>query len=415
MDSTRWVIAILLLALVVRFGAALWWQQKVEDRFGFPDSDSYWYLAEQIVEGEPYQYRSPEAKVFRAPGFPLLLAGWFGLWGNSDPPVWYARGLPVLLGVLSVGLVIWLGRLLFAPPVGLLAGAIAAVHPEALGISVFLLSEGPFCPFFLGQIGAMILATRASDAWTRTRWAAVAGLLAGLATLIRPSWLLFTPIGGAVWLFIGPRRFAMPAIALLGVLVCVMLPWWVRNVHVVGAFVPTTLQVGASLYDGLHPRADGSSQMDFVPGFREQVRRQHNPQTDPPFEVYLDRAFRRAAVDWASEHPQRVLELAGIKFLRMWNIWPNEPGLRSWPMRIAVMLGLVPLLILTGVSLWLWRDRAALLVWLYLPAVYFSGLHMIFVGSIRYRQPALLPLMVLASAAAWEVVRRSRKSERGNA
>jgi hypothetical protein len=46
-----------------------------------------------------------------------------------------------------------------------------------------------------------------------------------------------------------------------------------------------------------------------------------------------------------------------------------------------------------------------------LPAVYFTGLHVIFVSSIRYRQPAMLPLIVLAAAAVHGLTRRSDKKQ----
>ena len=73
----RAAVAIVLVALVVRLGAGFWWQSRLppEKRFFFGDSDSYWTLGQRLAAGETYEYESADRRVFRAPGYPLLLAG----------------------------------------------------------------------------------------------------------------------------------------------------------------------------------------------------------------------------------------------------------------------------------------------------------------------------------------------------
>ncbi len=88
-----------------------------------------------------------------------------------------------------------------------------------------------------------------------------------------------------------------------------------------------------------------------------------------------------------------------MKFVRLWNVWPNEAEFRSWPLRVAVCATYVPLLLLAIVG----AVRFTRLGWPYvlcwLPAVYFTLIHMVFVSSLRYREPAMLPLAVLAAGA----------------
>ncbi|HVX60521.1 MAG TPA: glycosyltransferase family 39 protein [Pirellulales bacterium] len=395
---------LLALALAVRVGAAYWWQARLPAgaRFEFGDSDAYWTLARHLAHGEPYQYGSPDARIFRTPGYPLLLAALFRA-AENEPPVVWARWLSAALGTLAVAAVYGLGRQLFNPRTALIAATIAAAYPGAIADSVFVLSEAPFCPLMVAQLVAWAASWQAATT-ARAAWlAALAGTLAGAATLMRPGWLLFVPFGLAAGVVFGKQRtkhLRLGAV-MLAALALAMTPWWVRNWQVVGHFVPTTLQVGASLYDGLNPQADGSSEMSFVARFQQEERdaeRQAGGLKEP-FEYRLDQRLRRAALNWAQAHPARVAELAGIKFLRIWNVWPNDAQFRNLPLRLVTFSTYVPVLALGIWGAWKMRHRGWPVVLAWLPAVYLTLLHLVFVGSIRYREPAMLSLMALSAAA----------------
>jgi hypothetical protein len=226
--------------------------------------------------------------------------------------------------------------------------------------------------------------------------------------LTRPSWLLFTPLAAVVAIATSRdrKRSLILSVTTLAGLIVAMLPWWIRNYCVTGHFVPTTLQVGASLYDGVRPRADGSSNMAFVATLAADQRVRDSITRPPPapgtFEYRLDRRMFESATVYVVNNPSRALNLAVTKFLRTWNIWPNEPGLRAWPLRLAVAATYVPLLILGlwGAIRFSKRGWPYILCWL--PAPYFALLHMIFVGSIRYREPAMIALIPLAAGALGE-------------
>jgi len=304
-----------------------------------------------------------------------------------------------------------------------------------------VLSEAPFAPLMVLNVWAWVLAWRAPDRATMLQHAAWGGIAAGLATLMRPSWLLFVPFAavvgsacllarrasndktptqsvsegqppngggekpprsrfGLVW-----RHGAIIAVMLV-TLSLTMLPWWIRNYTITGRFVPTTLQVGASLYDGLSPRANGASDMRFVPIFMAEQQFDDDCAAEPPpdsFEERLDHRMREASVNWAKEHSSQVVQLAGVKFLRMWSPWPNAGELGGALSKLAIALGYLPLIGLGLVGVWKYGRKHWSFALLAVPAVYLTLLHMVFVSSLRYRQPAMLLIAVLASAIAVEL------------
>jgi hypothetical protein len=401
----RAAVAIVLLALAVRLGAGFWWQSRLPpgERFFFGDSDSYWTLGQRLARGESYEYQSTDRRVFRTPGYPLVLSAMFLVLG-TDPPVMCGRALSALLGAAAVALTIGWAGWLFDPRAGLLAGLIAAVYPGFVSLGVFVLSEAAFCPLMIAQLWLWGAASRSRSHRNRRLLSAAAGVAAGMATLVRPSWLLFTPFAWAVAVLSSHERRLQLAggLVTMSLLVVVLVPWWIRNAVVIGRFVPTTLQAGASLYDGLNPKATGASDMRFVPIFTRELHAAEATQRDPlvgPFEYRLDQLFTTTAIDWARSHPRRVLELAGIKVLRLWNVWPNEAEFRSWGLRIVVLVTYLPLLLAGIYGAWKYVRSGWAYALAALPAVYLTLLHTIFVSSIRYREPAMLALIVLAAGA----------------
>lgn len=427
--NTAWWLwaGILVLALGLRVGSGIWWQSRlpVEIRFRFGDSDSYWEMGKGLAQGEGLHYG--KARIFRTPGYPLLLAGLFMICGDGrdaahEPNVLCGRVLSAVLGTIAVGGVGILGYLLFGMRTAAVAGVLVAVYPEAIALSTFVLSEAPFCPLMVLQLVAWTLAWQASDVKSQFGWSLAGGGAAGLATLMRPSWLLFLPFAvtiGLVFYRERPKQLFVAAV-MLGGLSITMLPWWIRNYQIAGRFVPTTLQVGASLYDGISPQATGVSEMSFVPRLtREQIAAdeaatQSGELPAGIFEDRLDRRMQQAAVDWAKQNPGAVLRLGGVKFLRMWSPLPNAAEFQSTMLRLALAITYTPVILLALVGVWRFAPRGWPYLLCFLPAIYFTCLHCVFVSSLRYRQPAMLVLIVLAAAVISSLIPGWQEKARGS-
>ena len=183
--SWRKLAVLLVLAFFVRLAAGWAWQSRLDGKFGMGDSESYWRLGQAIAYGQPYEYGESHARVFRTPGYPVLLAPIFWLAGDSPKGVLLARGEAALLGTLAVLGVWWLTRLLFDDRAALLAATLACFYPGAIVSGVLILSEAPFCPLMLLQLAFWTLAWNSPSAGRRMGWGFAAGLAAAAATLMR--------------------------------------------------------------------------------------------------------------------------------------------------------------------------------------------------------------------------------------
>jgi hypothetical protein len=412
----RWFLGILLFALFVRLSAAWVWQNQIEqmgERFRFGDSHSYWIMASNIAHGGPYQFGSENSRVFRSPLYPMLLAPWTWI-GPENPSslgVLLARFMGCVFGSLAVACSMIMTRAFATPQTSLLAGFLASIYPGAIAMSIFILSEAIATPMFILSCTCLVGGLRSPKQSNYPYL--VAGIAFALACLARPSWSLW-PLVMIPFLVMASRARSIRAmLRTLGhvfffaaATLAIMTPWWIRNYAVTGKFVPTTLQVGASLYDGWHPGASGSSDenMEFVLPFIEAQRtedemlaNQGRPQ-ESTLEWRVDRRLRQAAWQWAWENPSDVIRLGLVKFGKTWTPVPVAKEVRPM-VRWSEGLGYTVLVI--GALLGAWRLRRESGAWLPLmPCLYLGVLHSIFIGSVRYRQPGVLLLCPLA-AAGW--------------
>jgi 4-amino-4-deoxy-L-arabinose transferase-like glycosyltransferase len=421
---------VLVVALVARLLAAVVLQSFVQklgpDRLClFDDANYYWLLARTIRQGIEYQiieWGTISHKALRTPGYPLFLAACQAVFGEWPLAV---RLVQAVLGMLSVGLIylltLRLGPSMRLPSSGgdwlraapLAAATLAAINPYYVAIAELLLSEALFMPLMLATLWGMAILWRIHDEPDRLTSAhralisILVGAAGGAAILTRPSFALFMPFALICWLIASAAsrdRILLTsalrnALLIVAGLTLIMTPWWVRNAQTYGRFIPTSIWLGASLYDGLNPKATGASEMSFLAG----------PDLRSLDEINQDRALTRRSLEFVRENPSRSLELALIKLGRYWSPWPNADQFASLKGAVASALVVIPTYALILVGTWNRRRDVRALVLLAGPLIYFCAVHLVFVSSIRYRIPGEMVATTLAGIGFQSILsRRSR-------
>jgi len=188
----------------------------------------------------------------------------------------------------------------------------------------------------------------------------------------------------------------------------VLLPWGYRNRQVMGTWIWTTTNGGITAYDGFNPDATGASDQSFTEAMPE-LRRLG--------EIGRDEHLKALAWEFAREHPRRVVELAVIKVGRTWSPIPLSADYSGLKYKLVGLLYSLPfdLLAIAGLIVNV-RDGGlpkAAKVFLLSPAIYFTAVHALSVGSLRYRIPVEPPMAILAAAGAAAIVAQLRPGRLG--
>jgi len=407
--SRRWLLAFIVLAsLLVHavFLAVL--PSRWAENENFDYRVIYEPAARSLLDGTGLVGPDGRFLVHYPPGYPLVLAGVFGLagiTGLSDSTA--LRAFAATAAVLSAVLVYLIAEMFCPWPAAAGAALLWVTYPFNLWIFKQPNPEGPFLPLFLGAVLAWACSVERAKPWC----AAAAGALAGLATLVRPIGLALGPVLVFAMLALYPRirvrRKLWLAIFLIAGNILVIAPWEILARQKTGRWIPVATSGTGTMLIGLtsaiNPTSSGDPSRVKVP---LPVRRiMQTIQADRPV---LEQLSGVGVLRFAASHADAgtLAELLVRKAARAWY------GTDSQRLEDRILLVQAPyiLLFVLGAAV-SWRAGsgprriAGLAI---VTTLYFWAMSMLAATLLRYLVPAISLLTIPAAFGVFRVVSRLR-------
>jgi len=299
------------------------------------------------------------------------------------------RYLDIIFSSLSAGLISWIAFDIWKSRTAMaLAGLAATIYPYFVFYSISALSENSFIFFLL--LGFYFL--------NRDRWS-LGSVSLILSILIRPSIDFISPLlifGYALVVHRKKPQIAVARTLTYFIIYAVMMtPWWLHNVKKYdGRFVRLNLASGYVLYSGnnsLNTSGGGIGGVDL-----------DTKEFDSITDIFeRNTAMKNAAISFIIENPVRFVKLSFTKFLRFWRLWPYASQYSGALYVILSCLSFVPVLLCAIWSLFLFNRRKWLTVSpIILLIAFMTAVHMLTIGSIRYRLP-IEPFLIIFAVRPW--------------
>jgi len=407
--DTPWAISrtsagILLLALVLRL-FVLWVVIK-----NYPPTWLYTrgmemgWLAKSLLDGlglsSPFGVPTgPSA--FVAPGYPILVAGVFRLFGSySFTSAVFIICVQIALNLVTVWLMMGIARKLFDQRVAVIAGLVWACSLPLIWMPTIFWDTSLAICLLVGLL-ALVLCLRETTTWLS--WIYL-GAYSAITALINPAMILALAamVGWLGW----QRRRSQPLGLLVAALTfCIVFsPWPIRNARVFHAFIPLRTTVGFELWMGNHHGANGFLDESLFPAFNATELEDYKTRG----EVGYTNHKSELAKQYIMTHPKSVAHLTILRIVRYWAGTGAKGGSPIFAIH-AILTSAFGLL-----GLWmLYRQRRFDLAILFgLPFLLFPLPYYITHAEFRYRL-ALDPLLTILAAYAVVSLYRARQSYKG--
>lgn len=208
-DKRRPVIAIILVALIVRVLVALLYSGAIDT-----EGQEYARIAQNLIGGNGYRgLATPGVELFFPPLFPAMIAAVSLVTKDAHTA---GMVVSILMGALLTAPVFLLTRSLYGSRAGYIAAWLIALHPYLVYYSVTVHCEPTYFTLFFSGVYCVIRAMREPS---RTVFL-LGGVFFGLAYLVRPEALIVSFVAYAVVVISGRLTDVKRAGSLAGWALC---------------------------------------------------------------------------------------------------------------------------------------------------------------------------------------------------
>lgn len=419
--------ALVVIVILLKIAILFWIVPQFVDVFPglyqidkFPDG--YADIAMNLVQGHGYRFFPDTADtLLRTPAYPLLLSVVFAVFGKS---LIAAKFLNMILAFLTAWLVIRITALITENKfILILAPLLFLFHPAI----IFAESRAGIAIVTSLCVALYIYVQHKAITEQSFRGFFLAGIVLGIASLIRSTPILFPLFLLVYLLLVRPGNLGMQAIfAKVGVLIMgvaiVIAPWTIRNHSLVDEFIPTMSVLGISAYQGQYicRHIETGKGFDVLGKEAAQLRNElaealgydfkktghyqffFNAKDEVEFSDYLK---NQVIQDYVAE-PGLFIKCSLLNAVHFWITGQN------WNATVLNAIVQVPfvILFLAGIYLVVKQGKFELIGPVLLFIFYFYAVHIPVLSVVRYSVP-LIPLMsVFAAIAIARIINRRLKT-----
>lgn len=313
------ILCIFILAILTRLKYA--WPSLIGlQGFGWGDDEEYFSVAMSILENGTLVMTSsvigPGYVAWRMPLFPMVLAVIYKVFG-SDPS--YAFPFLILIGASTCLGTYYLGKSVFNPFVGVVGAFLTAIDLGLVYYNGFLLSETLFVFLFVICL-ICVERLKTSHAWY---WPFITGIFLGLTNLTRVNFILIVPvvIMWNVYIHRSDLKLALKKSIIIASIVALTWGGWIiRNLIVLGEFVPFTTQGGYG-YIGIYNDLAIQDKSLILYGHWKHIPLPEFAENWS--ELEKERFQRGEAVEWIKSNPELAV---GVALMQAVHLWQPEFG-----------------------------------------------------------------------------------------